>query len=50
MNYYFISALIDYLKYQDSKQICSKIYEIFDEYPEDTILTSMNFTSTPANT
>lgn len=46
MNYYFISALIDYLKYQDSKQICSKIYEIFDEYPEDTILTSMNFTST----
>lgn len=46
MNYYFISALIDYLKYQDSEQIYSKIYEIFDEYPEDTILTSMNFTST----
>lgn len=46
MNYYFISALIDYLKYQDSQNLYAKVFEIFNEYPEDTILTSMNFTST----
>ncbi len=46
MNYYFVSALIDYLKYQDSQKLYAKIFEIFNEYPEDTILTTMNFTST----
>lgn len=46
MNYYFVSALIDYLKYQNSQNLYNKILEIFNEYPEDTILTAMNFTST----
>ena len=46
MNYLFIDALIRYYKYQDYWKLDSVIKEIFSEYPEDTIHTLMNFTST----
>lgn len=46
MNYFLIDALIRYYKYQDSWKLENVINEIFTEYPEDTINTLMNATST----
>ncbi len=46
MNYYFISKLLDYLKFQDDKGLEEAITDISENYPEDTIFTLMNFTST----
>lgn len=46
MNYLFVDALIRYYKYRDTGKLRDKIYEIFSEYPEDTIFMLMNFTST----
>lgn len=46
MNYFFQDALIRYYKYQDCAKLEQVLNEIFTEYPTDTILTLMNFTST----
>lgn len=46
MNYMLIDALIRYYKYQDCWKLENVINEIFTEYPEDTIHTLMNATST----
>lgn len=46
MNYLFVDALVRYYKYSDTTKLRDKIQEIFTEYPEDTIHTLMNFTST----
>ena len=46
MNYYLIAPIIDYLNLQDEVYLQEKINEELEEYPNDTILTEMNFTST----
>lgn len=46
MNYMLADALIRYYKYQDCWKLEQKLDEIFTEYPTDSILTLMNFTST----
>lgn len=46
MNYLFIDALLRYFKYADVDKLKNIIKEILTEYPEDTIKTLMNFTST----
>ena len=46
MNYQLVDALIRYYKYCDVWKIKEKISEIVSEYPEGTIHTLMNFTST----
>lgn len=46
MNYPLIDALIRYFKYSDVSKLEHVIREIMTEYPEDTINTLMNFTST----
>ena len=46
MNYLFVDSLIRYFKYADCDKLKGTIHEIQTEYPEDTILTLMNFTST----
>lgn len=46
MDYLFIDSLIRYMKYGDNDTLAYKIKEIREEYPEDTIKTLMNFTST----
>ena len=46
MNYVFIDALLRYFKYADVHKLSYIIKDILDEYPEDTIKTLMNFTST----
>lgn len=46
MNYPLVDALIRYYKYQNVWKLKSTIKEILVEYPEDTIHSLMNFTST----
>lgn len=46
MNYYLINALIGYYNYQDVQNLKNVLEEILTEYPEDTINTLMNPTST----
>ena len=46
MNYTFIDALIRYFKYADVNKLKYIIDDILREYPDDTIKTLMNFTST----
>lgn len=46
MNYYLADSLVRYYKYQDLQKLGTIINEIFTEYPEETINTLMNFTST----
>ena len=46
MNYPLIDALIRYFKYTDINKLSYIIKDIQREYPEDTIHTLMNFTST----
>jgi len=46
MNYQLIDALIRYFKYADTFKLDYIIKDILREYPEDTINTLMNFTST----
>lgn len=46
MNYFMIDALIRYYKYSDVWKLENTLREIFTEYPESTIQTMMNFTST----
>ena len=46
MNYQLIDALIRYYKYADVDFLKGKLNEILSEYPKETIISSMNFTST----
>lgn len=46
MNYLFIDSLIRYFKCCDVEKLKNTITEITTEYPEDTIFTLMNFSST----
>ena len=46
MNYLLIDALIRYFKYADICKLNNILNEILTEYPDDTIKTLMNFTST----
>lgn len=46
MNYLLVDALIRYFKYADDVKLKNTIQEILNEYPNDTINTLMNFTST----
>lgn len=46
MNYVFIDALIRYFKYADVDKLKTITKDILTEYPDDTIKTLMNFTST----
>ena len=46
MNYLFIDALLRYFKYADVDKLKETLKEILIEYPDDTIKTLMNFTST----
>lgn len=46
MNYQWEDSLIRYYKYGASRFLQEKIEEIMTEYPEDSIRTLMNFTST----
>lgn len=46
MNYYYIDALLRYFKYCDVSKLTNITNSIFSQYPGDTILTCMNFTST----
>lgn len=46
MNYQLVDGLVRYYKYCDVWKIKEKISEIISEYPEGTIHTLMNFTST----
>lgn len=46
MNYPLANALIRYIKYADKDILINTIKEIKTEYPEDTIYSLMNFTST----
>ena len=46
MNYLIVDALIRYYKYCDTGKLDNTLKEIISEYPEDTIQTLMNFTST----
>ena len=46
MNYLFVDSLIRYFKYADVSKLNNIIKEILNEYPEDTIYSLMNFTST----
>lgn len=46
MNYLFIDSLIRYFKYADVDKLICITKEIFTEYPDETIYTLMNFTST----
>ena len=46
MNYLLVDALIRYYKYIDIAKLERIINEIMSEYPEETIHTLMNFTST----
>lgn len=46
MNYYLINSLIGYYNYQDVQNLKNVLEEILTEYPEDTINTLMNPTST----
>ena len=46
MNYLIVDALIRYYKYCDIGKLNNILREILSEYPEETIQTLMNFTST----
>jgi glycosidase len=46
MNYPLINALIRYFKYGDINLLRGVIYELINEYPNDTLYSLMNFTST----
>ncbi len=46
MNYFLVDALIRYYKYCDIWKLDNALREILSEYPEETIQTLMNFTST----
>lgn len=46
MNYLLIDALLRYFKYADENKLKTILNEILTEYPDDTIKTLMNFTST----
>lgn len=46
MNYSLVNALIRYFKYGDCYTLKCVIHEILMEYPNDTIYSLMNFTST----
>ena len=46
MNYLIVDALIRYYKYSDKWKLDNILREILSEYPEGTIQTLMNFTST----
>lgn len=46
MNYLLVDSLIRYFKYADCDKLYATINEILAEYPEETIYTLMNFTST----
>ena len=46
MNYYLINALIRYYKYTDVFKLENTLKEILIDYPDETIQTLMNFTST----
>ena len=46
MNYLMVDALIRYYKYCDIWKLDNILKEIMSEYPEETIKTLMNFTST----
>lgn len=46
MNYILVDALIRYFKYKDVGKLASVLYELKHDYPKETLLTLMNFTST----
>lgn len=46
MNYYLVDALIRYYKYSDVSKLRGVLEEITRNYPDDTINSLMNFTST----
>lgn len=46
MNYFLVDALIRYLKYKDVNKLKTTLNEILMNYPEETIYSLMNFTST----
>lgn len=46
MNYLMVDALIRYYKYCDTGKLYNVLKEIISEYPNETIQTLMNFTST----
>ena len=46
MNYPLVDSLIRYYKYCDIRSLTSTLDMIFSEYPDETIHTLMNFTST----
>lgn len=46
MNYSFISSLLKYFRYGDIEDLINKVKEIQTEYPDQTIFSAMNFTST----
>ena len=46
MNYFLIDALIRYFKYGDVQKLDYILSDILNEYPDSTIQTLMNFTST----
>lgn len=46
MNYYFKAPLMDYINLQDDVYLREKINEELQEFPDGTIHTAMNFTST----
>ena len=46
MNYTLVDALIRYIKYRDVNKLRDVIYQLKTEYPDDTLNSLMNFTST----
>ncbi len=46
MNYNYISSLIKYFRYGDARELIDKTKEIMTEYPDASIFSLMNFTST----
>lgn len=46
MNYLVVDAIIRYIKYSDVQKLTKVLNEVFTEYPEETIYSLMNFTST----
>ena len=46
MNYQLVNALIRFYKYADVSLLNNTIYEMMHDYPDDTIYSLMNFTST----
>lgn len=46
MNYQLVDALVGYFNHAEVDKLYWKIYDLLTEYPEDTIKSCMNFTST----